>query len=202
MPAKQILFHEEAWERILAGVNILADAVQVTLGPRSRNVLMQQSWGGPVMANSGVVVARAVELPDPFENMGAQMVREVAARTSEVAGDGTTTATVLARGIVREGMKYVVAGMNPMDLKRGIDRAVAALVAELKRISQPCATGDEIAQVGAISANNDRSVGRIIAEAMEKVGREGVITAEDGSGLDNALETVEGMQFDRGYLSP
>ena len=202
MPAKQILFHDRAWERILAGVNILADAVQVTLGPRSRNVLMQQSWGGPVMANSGVVVARAVELPDPFENMGAQMVREVAARTSEVAGDGTTTATVLARGIVREGMKYVVAGMNPMDLKRGIDRAVAALVAELKRISQPCATSDEIAQVGAISANNDRSVGRIIAEAMEKVGREGVITAEDGSGLDNALETVEGMQFDRGYLSP
>lgn len=201
MTAKQILFHDQAWTRIVAGVNTLADAVQVTLGPRSRNVLMQQAWGGPVVANSGVVVARAIELPDPFENMGAQMVREVAARTSEVAGDGTTTATVLARGIVREGMKYVIAGMSPMDLKRGIDRAVAALVEELRRLSRPCETGEEIAQVGAISANNDRSVGRIIADAMDKVGRLGVITAEDGSGLDNALETVEGLQFDRGYLS-
>ena len=202
MPAKQLLFHDQAWARILAGVDILADAVQVTLGPRSRNVLMQQAWGGPVVANSGVVVARAVELPDPFENMGAQLVREVASRTSEVAGDGTTTATVLARGIVREGMKSVAAGMNPMDLKRGIDAAVAGLVERLREISRPCTTSAEIAQVGAISANNDRAVGRIVAEAMDKVGREGVITAEDGSGLDNALETVEGMQFDRGYLSP
>jgi len=201
MTAKQILFHDQAWTRIVAGVNTLADAVQVTLGPRSRNVLMQQAWGGPIVANSGVVVARAIELPDPFENMGAQMVREVAARTSEVAGDGTTTATVLARGIVREGMKYVIAGMSPMDLKRGIDRAVAALVEELRRLSRPCETGEEIAQVGAISANNDRSVGRIIADAMHKVGRLGVITAEDGSGLENELETVEGLQFDRGYLS-
>ncbi len=202
MPAKQLLFHDQAWTRILTGVNTLADAVKVTLGPKSRNVILQQAYGAPTIANSGVVVARAIELPDPFENMGAQMVREVAAKTSEVAGDGTTTATVLAQGIVREGMKYVAAGMNPMDLKRGIDRAVAALIAELKRISKACSSGEEIAQVGAISANHDRSVGKIIADAMEKVGREGVITVEDGSGLENELETVEGMQFDRGYLSP
>jgi chaperonin GroEL len=202
MPAKQLLFHDQAWARILTGVNTLADAVKVTLGPKSRNVILQQAWGAPTVANSGVVVAKAIELKDPFENMGAQMVREVAAKTSEVAGDGTTTATILAQGIVREGMKYVAAGMNPMDLKRGIDQAVAAIVAELKKISKPCSTSEEIAQVGAISANNDRSVGKIIADAMEKVGREGVITVEDGSGLANELEVVEGMQFDRGYLSP
>jgi chaperonin GroEL len=202
MPAKQLLFHDSAWAKILTGVNTLADAVKVTLGPKSRNVILQQSFGAPIVANSGVVVAKAIELQDPFENMGAQMVREVAAKTSEVAGDGTTTATVLAQGIVREGMKYVAAGMNPMDLKRGIDRAVAALVAELKKASRPCSASEEITQVGAISANNDKSVGRIIAQAMDKVGREGVITVEDGSGLENELEIVEGMQFDRGYLSP
>jgi chaperonin GroEL len=202
MPAKQLLFHDSAWARILTGVNTLADAVKVTLGPKSRNVILQQSFGAPTVANSGVVVAKAIELPDPFENMGAQMVREVAAKTSEVAGDGTTTATVLAQGIVREGMKYVAAGMSPMDLKRGIDSAVAALVAELKKVSKPCSASEEITQVGAISANNDKSVGRIIAQAMDKVGREGVITVEDGSGLENELEIVEGMQFDRGYLSP
>jgi chaperonin GroEL len=196
------MFHDDAWARILIGVNTLADAVKVTLGPKSRNVILQQTWGAPTVANSGVVVAKAIELKDPFENMGAQMVREVAAKTSEVAGDGTTTATILAQGIVREGMKYVAAGMNPMDLKRGIDKAVAAVVAELKRISKPCATSEEIAQVAAISANNDKSVGQVIAQAMEKVGREGVITVEDGSGLENELEIVEGMQFDRGYLSP
>ena len=202
MPAKQLLFHDAAWGKILAGVNTLADAVKVTLGPKSRNVVLQQAYGEPVVANSGVAVARAIELEDPFENMGAQMVREVAAKTSEIAGDGTTTATVLTQAIVREGMKYVAAGMNPMDLKRGIDAAVAAAVAELKRTSRPCDASTEIAQVAAISANNDRSVGAIIAQAMDKVGREGVITVEDGSGLDNELETVEGMQFERGYLSP
>ena len=202
MTAKQLLFHDQAWSKILHGVNTLADAVKVTLGPKSRNVILQQPYGGPTVASSGVVVAKAIELKDPFENMGAQMVREVAAKTSEVAGDGTTTATILAQGIVREGMKYVAAGMNPMDLKRGIDRAVAAVVEELKRVSKRCATRGEIAQVGAISANNDKAVGEIIAEAMDKVGREGVITVEDGSGLENELELVEGMQFDRGYLSP
>ena len=202
MPAKQLLFHDHAWAKILSGVNTLADAVKVTLGPKSRNVILQQPYGGPLVANSGVVVAKAIELEDPFENMGAQMVREVAAKTSEVAGDGTTTATVLTQAIVREGMKYVAAGMNPMDLKRGIDCAVGATVEALKGLSKPCASGNEIAQVAAISANNDRSVGAIIAQAMEKVGREGVITVEDGSGLENELETVEGMQFDRGYLSP
>jgi chaperonin GroEL len=202
MPAKKLLFHDQAWAKILTGVNTLADAVKVTLGPKSRNVILQQSWGAPIVANSGVVVAKAIELEDPFENMGAQMVREVASKTSEVAGDGTTTATILAQGIVREGMKYVAAGMNPMDLKRGIDQAVAAIVAELKAISRPCTTGEEIAQVASISANNDRSVGKIIADAMAKVGREGVITVEDGSGMANELEVVEGMQFDRGYLSP
>jgi chaperonin GroEL len=202
MTAKQLLFHDAAWERILRGVNTLADAVKVTLGPKSRNVILQQSFGAPSVANSGVVVAKAIELQDPFENMGALMVREVAAKTSEVAGDGTTTATVLAQAIVREGMKYVAAGMNPMDLKRGIDKAVAAAVAELKRASKPCTASDEISQVAAISANNDRSVGKIIAQAMDKVGRAGVITVEDGSGLENELEVVEGMQFDRGYLSP
>jgi chaperonin GroEL len=202
MSAKTLLFHDAARTRILAGVNILADAVKVTLGPKGRNVILQRDYGAPVIANSGVVVAKAIELPDACENMGAQLVREVAAKTSEVAGDGTTTATVLAQSIVREGMKYVAAGMSPMDLKRGIDQAVAAVIAELKVLSRPCKTADEIAHVGAISANNDRSVGRIIAQAMDKVGRDGVITVEDGSGLENELETVEGMQFDRGWLSP
>ncbi len=202
MTAKKLLFHEQARSRIAAGVDVLADAVKVTLGPRGRNVILQQPWGAPTVANSGVVVARAVELPDPFENMGAQMVREVAARTSDVAGDGTTTATVLAQAIVREGMKYVAAGMNPMDLRRGIDQAVAAVVAALAALARPCSTSVEIAHVATISASSDRSIGEIVARAMDKVGREGVITVEDGSGLANELEVVEGMQFDRGYLSP
>ncbi|MBI3530827.1 MAG: chaperonin GroEL [Betaproteobacteria bacterium] len=202
MSAKRLLFHHAAHEKVSIGVNALADAVKVTLGPKGRNVLLQQSYGPPVIANSGVVVAKAIELPDPFENMGAQLVREVASKTSEVAGDGTTTATVLAQAIVNEGMKFVDAGMNPMDLRRGIDQAVAAAIAELKRISRPCSTATEIAQVGSISANNERSVGDIVSQAMDKVGKQGVITVEDGSGLANELEVVEGMQFDRGYLSP
>jgi chaperonin GroEL len=202
MSAKELLFHHDAHEKVRMGVNTLANAVKVTLGPKGRNVLLQQSYGPPLIANSGVVVAKAIELSDPFENMGAQLVREVAAKTSEVAGDGTTTATVLAQAIVNEGMKVVAAGMNPMDLRRGIDQAVAAAVAELKRISRPCSTATEIAQVGSISANNERAVGDIVSRAMDKVGKQGVITVEDGSGLDNELEVVEGMQFDRGYLSP
>ncbi|MBI1396385.1 MAG: chaperonin GroEL [Betaproteobacteria bacterium] len=202
MPAKRLIFHEDARLKILAGVNTLADAVKVTLGPKGRNVILQQSFGVPLVANSGVVVARGIELEDPFEDMGARMVREVAAKTSEVAGDGTTTATVLAQAIVKEGMKFVAAGMNPMDIRRGIDQAVTAVVGELKRLSRPCDTAAAIAHVGAISANNDQSVGSVIAEAMEKVGREGVISVEDGSGLANELEIVEGLQFDRGYLSP
>jgi chaperonin GroEL len=202
MPAKQLLFGEAAHARILKGMNTLADAVRVTLGPKARTVVLERSWGAPTVINSGVIVAKEVELADPFENMGALMVREVAAKTSEVAGDGTTTATLLAAGIVNEGMKYVAAGMNPMDLKRGIDRAVDAVVAELKRLARPCATRTEIAQVGSISANNDASIGEMIAEAMQKVGREGVITVEDGKGLANELEVVEGTQFDRGFLSP
>jgi chaperonin GroEL len=176
--------------------------VRVTLGPKARTVVLEKSWGAPTVINSGVAVAKEVELADRFENMGAQMVREVAAKTAEVAGDGTTTATLLAAAIVNEGLKYVTAGMNPMDLKRGIDRAVEALVAELERMAKPCSTRREIAQVGAISANNDPSIGEMIAEAMEKVGREGVITVEDGKGLANELEVVEGTQFDRGFLSP
>jgi chaperonin GroEL len=202
MPAKQLLFGDEAHARIVRGMNILADAVRVTLGPKARTVVLEKSWGAPVVINSGVIVAREIELEDRFENMGAQMVREVAAKTSEVAGDGTTTATLLAAGIVTEGMKYVAAGMNPMDLKRGIDKAVESVVEELKRLARPCATRKEIAQVGSISANNDPSIGEMIAEAMEKVGREGVITVEDGKGLANELEVVEGTQFDRGFLSP
>jgi chaperonin GroEL len=202
MTAKTLIFHHAAHEKVRAGVNTLADAVKVTLGPKGRNVILQQSYGPPLVASSGVVVAKAIELVDPFENMGAQMVREVAAKTSEVAGDGTTTATVLAQAIVNEGMKYVAAGMNPMDLKRGIDKAVAATVEELKKLSRPCTSGNEVAQVGSISANNDRSVGEILSQAMDKVGKQGVITVEDGSGLSNELEIVEGMQFDRGYLSP
>ena len=202
MTAKQILFHKEAHDKILAGMSALANAVRVTLGPKARTVVLEKSYGAPAIINSGVVVAKEIELKDPFENMGAQMVREVATKTSDVAGDGTTTATLLAHGIVMEGMKYVAAGMNPMDLKRGIDLAVDALVAELKRQAKPCAARTEIAQVASISANNDRGIGDIVANAMEKVGKEGVITVEDGSGLQSELEVVEGMQFDRGFLSP
>ncbi|MDO8438420.1 MAG: chaperonin GroEL [Nitrosomonadaceae bacterium] len=202
MPAKQVLFHDAARARIVAGVNILADAVKVTLGPRGRNVILERAYGPPLVASSGVIVAKEIELEDKFENMGAQMAKEVASKTSDVAGDGTTTATILAQAIVREGMKFVAAGMNPMDLKRGIDLAVAAITEELKKVSRPCTTSKEISQVGAISANADAAVGEIIAEAMEKVGKEGVITIEDGRGLQNELEVVEGMQFDRGYLSP
>ena len=202
MTAKQILFGDTAHARIVKGMNTLADAVRVTLGPKARTVVLERSWGAPTVINSGVIVAKEIELEDRFENMGAQMVREVAAKTSEVAGDGTTTATLLAAGIVNEGMKFVSAGMNPMDLKRGIDKAVEAVVEELGRMAKPCSTRKEIAQVGSISANNDASIGEMIAEAMEKVGREGVITVEDGKGLANELEVVEGTQFDRGYLSP
>jgi chaperonin GroEL len=200
--AKQVLFHDAARAKIIAGVNVLADAVKVTLGPRGRNVVLERAYGLPLVANSGVIVAKEIELKDKFENMGAQMVREVASKTSDVAGDGTTTATVLAQAIVREGMKFVAAGMNPMDLKRGIDKAVEATVEQLRKISKPCTTNKEISQVGAISANADTAVGEIIAQAMEKVGKEGVITIEDGKSLQNELEVVEGMQFDRGYLSP
>jgi len=202
MPAKELLFGATAHAKLVKGMNILADAVRVTLGPKARTVVLEKSWGAPVVINSGVIVAKEIELEDRFENMGAQMVREVAAKTSEIAGDGTTTATLLAAGIVTEGMKYVAAGMNPMDLKRGIDKAVEAVVEELKRLAKPCATRTEIAQVASISANNDPSIGEMIAEAMEKVGREGVITVEDGKGLANELEVVEGTQFDRGFLSP
>ena len=202
MPAKQILFGEAAHAKIVKGMNTLADAVRITLGPKSRTVILERSYGPPIVINSGVIVAREIELKDRFENMGAQMVREVAAKTSEVAGDGTTTATVIAAGIVTEGMKYVAAGMNPMDLKRGIDRAVEALVGELKALAKPCSERTAIAQVAAVSANNDASIGSLIADAMEKVGKEGVITVEDGKGLANELEVVEGMQFDRGFLSP
>ncbi|HEX9684486.1 MAG TPA: chaperonin GroEL, partial [Burkholderiales bacterium] len=202
MSAKQILFHKDAHDRILTGMSKLANAVRVTLGPKARTVVLEKAYGAPAIINSGVVVAREIELEDRFENMGAQMVREVATKTSDVAGDGTTTAMVLAQGIVTEGMKYVAAGMNPMDLKRGIDLAVDALVAELKRQAKPCATRTEISQVAAISANNDKGIGEIVANAMEKVGKEGVITVEDGSGLQSELEVLEGMQFDRGFLSP
>ena len=202
MSAKQILFHDDAHARILAGMGILAHAVRATLGPKARTVVLERSFGAPTIINSGVVVAKEVELPDPFENMGAQMAKEVASKTSDVAGDGTTTATLLAHGIVSEGMKYVAAGMNPMDLRRGIDQAVVALVAELKRLARPCESRNEIAQVATISANSDRAIGDIIADAMEKVGKEGVITVEDGSGLTSELDVVEGMRFDRGYLSP
>src|SRR5262245_30952979 len=202
MAAKDVKFHDSARHRIVAGVNVLADAVKVTLGPKGRNVVLERSFGAPTITKDGVSVAKEIELKDKFENMGAQMVKEVASKTSDVAGDGTTTATVLAQSIVQEGMKFVAAGMNPMDLKRGIDKAVESVVAELKKISKPTTTSKEIAQVGSISANSDESIGKIIADAMEKVGKEGVITVEDGSGLANELEVVEGMQFDRGYLSP
>ncbi len=202
MAAKEVRFSEDARNRMVRGVNILANAVKVTLGPRGRNVVLEKSFGAPTVTKDGVSVAKEIELKDKFENMGAQMVKEVASQTSDVAGDGTTTATVLAQAILREGMKAVAAGMNPMDLKRGIDKAVQAAVEELKKISKPCTDSKSIAQVGTISANSDESVGKIIAEAMEKVGKEGVITVEEGKSLDNELEVVEGMQFDRGYLSP
>jgi chaperonin GroEL len=202
MAAKDVKFHESARSKIVAGVNVLADAVKVTLGPKGRNVVLERSFGAPTVTKDGVSVAKEIELKDKFENMGAQMVKEVASKTSDVAGDGTTTATVLAQAIVAEGMKYVAAGMNPMDLKRGIDKAVASTVEELKKLSKPCKSSKEIAQVGSISANGDAEIGKIIAEAMDKVGKEGVITVEDGSGLNSELEVVEGMQFDRGYLSP
>jgi chaperonin GroEL len=202
MAAKDVRFHEDARHRMLEGINILANAVKATLGPKGRNVILERSYGAPTITKDGVSVAKEIELKDKFQNMGAQMVKEVASKTSDVAGDGTTTATVLAQAIVREGSKYVAAGMNPMDLKRGIDKAVIAVVAELKKISKPCTTSKEIAQVGAISANADAEIGKIISDAMEKVGKEGVITVEDGKGLESELEVVEGMLFDRGYLSP
>jgi chaperonin GroEL len=202
MAAKEIRFSEDARARMVRGVNVLANAVKATLGPKGRNVVLEKSFGAPTITKDGVSVAKEIELADKFENMGAQMVKEVASKTSDVAGDGTTTATVLAQALIREGMKAVAAGMNPMDLKRGIDKAVQGAVAELKNLSKPCSTSKEIAQVGAISANSDADIGDLIAKAMDKVGKEGVITVEDGSGLENELDVVEGMQFDRGYLSP
>jgi chaperonin GroEL len=202
MPAKDLRFGENARNKMVNGVNVLANAVKITLGPKGRNVVLERSYGAPTITKDGVSVAKEIELKDRFENMGAQMVKEVASKTSDVAGDGTTTATVLAQSIIAEGMKYVAAGMNPMDLKRGIDKAVIAVVEELTKISKPCTTTKEISQVGAISANADESIGKTIAEAMDKVGKEGVITVEDGKGLENELELVEGMQFDRGYISP
>jgi chaperonin GroEL len=202
MTAKEIHFGDESRARILHGVNVLANAVKVTLGPKGRNVVLEKSFGAPTVTKDGVSVAKEIELKDKFENMGAQMVKEVASKTSDVAGDGTTTATVLAQAMVREGLKAVAAGMNPMDLKRGIDQAVEAAIGELKTLSKPCSSNKEIAQVGTISANADESIGDIIAEAMDKVGKEGVITVEEGKSLHNELEVVEGMQFDRGYLSP
>ena len=202
MAAKDVKFGNDARVKMLKGVNILADAVKVTLGPKGRNVVLDKSFGAPIITKDGVSVAREIELEDKFENMGAQMVKEVASKANDAAGDGTTTATVLAQAIVNEGLKAVAAGMNPMDLKRGIDKAVAAVVAELKSLSKPCETSKEIEQVGTISANSDSIVGQLIAQAMEKVGKEGVITVEDGTGLEDELDVVEGMQFDRGYLSP
>ncbi|SAK69382.1 chaperonin GroEL [Caballeronia ptereochthonis] len=202
MAAKEVTFGDSARAKMVEGVNILANAVKVTLGPKGRNVVLERSFGGPTVTKDGVSVAKEIELKDKLQNMGAQMVKEVASKTSDNAGDGTTTATVLAQSIVREGMKYVASGMNPMDLKRGIDKAVAAAIEELRKISKPCTTNKEIAQVGAISANSDTSIGERIAEAMDKVGKEGVITVEDGKSLQDELDVVEGMQFDRGYLSP
>jgi chaperonin GroEL len=202
MAAKDVIFGADARHRMVEGVNILANAVKVTLGPKGRNVVLERSFGAPTVTKDGVSVAKEIELKDKLQNMGAQMVKEVASKTSDNAGDGTTTATVLAQSIVREGMKYVAAGMNPMDLKRGIDKAVIALTEELRKSSKPTTTSKEIGQVGSISANSDESIGEIIAKAMDKVGKEGVITVEDGKSLDNELDIVEGMQFDRGYLSP
>ncbi|MGG5540039.1 chaperonin GroEL [Burkholderia vietnamiensis] len=202
MTAKDVKFRDGARSQIVKGVNVLADAVKVTLGPKGRNVVIERSFGAPVITKDGVSVAKEIELKDRFENMGAQIVKQVASKTADVAGDGTTTATVLAQAIVQEGMKHVAAGMNPMDLKRGIDKAVGAVLDELRTLSRPISTHKEIAQVGAISANADDAIGKIIADAMEKVGKEGVITVEDGKSLDNELDVVEGMQFDRGYISP
>ncbi len=202
MAAKEVKFGDSARKKMLVGVNVLADAVKATLGPKGRNVVLDRSFGAPLITKDGVSVAKEIELKDKFENMGAQLVKDVASKANDAAGDGTTTATVLAQAIVNEGLKSVAAGMNPMDLKRGIDKATAAIVAQLKELSKPCADTKAIAQVGTISANSDDSIGNIIAEAMEKVGKEGVITVEEGSGLENELSVVEGMQFDRGYLSP
>ncbi|MDR6381086.1 chaperonin GroEL [Paraburkholderia caribensis] len=202
MSAKDVRFHDSARTRIVKGVNVLADAVKVTLGPKGRNVLLERSFGAPTITKDGVSVAKEIELKDRFENMGAQIVKQVASKTADVAGDGTTTATVLAQAIVQEGMKHVAAGLNPMDLKRGIDKAVSAVLDELRKLSKPISTNREIAQVGSISANSDEAIGKIIADAMEKVGKEGVITVEDGKSLENELDVVEGMQFDRGYISP
>ena len=202
MAAIEVLFDVAARNKMLEGVNTLANAVKSTLGPKGRNVLIERSFGAPLITKDGVSVAKEIELKDRFENMGAQLVKDVASRANDDAGDGTTTATVLAQAIVTEGLKAVAAGMNPMDLKRGIDKATAAVVAELKNLAKPCADSKAIAQVGTISANSDDSIGSIIAEAMDRVGKEGVITVEEGSGLENELSVVEGMQFDRGYLSP
>jgi chaperonin GroEL len=202
MPAMQLSFGDDAREKIRRGVDTLAEAVKVTLGPRGRTVILQRDFGSPQIVNSGVLVAKAIELADPFENMGAQLLREVAARTSEMAGDGTTTATVLAHAMIHEGLRYLAGGMNPMDLKRGMEQAIEAVVAELKRIARPCATSQEIAHVASISANNDRSIGELLARAIDKVGREGAISIEDGSALASELEVVEGLQFDHGFLSP
>src|ERR1700704_5955916 len=200
--AKQITYGDESRQAILRGVNRLADAVKVTLGPKGRNVVLDKKFGSPLITKDGVTVAKEIELKDPLENMGAQMVREVASNTSDVAGDGTTTATVLAQSIIREGLKAVASGRNPMDIKRGIDKGVASAVEELRKLSKPCKDSKAIAQVGTISATSDESIGKTIADAMEKVGKEGVITVEEGQGLDNEMELVDGMQFDRGYLSP
>jgi len=202
MSAKDVQFSDAARTKMLNGVDILANAVKVTLGPKGRNVVLDKAFGAPNVTKDGVSVAKEIELSDKFENMGAQMVKEVASQTSDIAGDGTTTATVLAQSIVREGLKAVAAGMNPMDLKRGLDKAVGVAVENLASLSQPCNDTKAIAQVGTISANSDSQIGEIIAQAMEKVGKEGVITVEEGSGLENELDVVEGMQFDRGYLSP
>jgi chaperonin GroEL len=202
MKAKHLIFHDEARDKIRRGVDALAEAVKVTMGPRGRTVILEREWGPPQIVNSGVLVAKAIDLEDPFENMGAQLLREVAARTSEMAGDGTTTATVLAHSMVHEGLRYLAGGMNPMDLKRGIERAIEAVVTELKRMSQTCADSKDIAHVATISANNDRSIGELVASAIDKVGREGAISIEDGSGLVSVLEVVEGLQFGNGYLSP
>src|SRR5213595_953145 len=202
MAAKELIFSSGARGEIAKGLNMLANAVKVTLGPRGRNVVIEKSWGAPTVTKDGVTVAKEIELENKFENMGAQMVKEVATKTSDNAGDGTTTATVLAQAIFREGLKNVTAGANPMAIKRGIEKAVAAVVEELKKISVPTGGKKEIAQVGSISANNDQEIGNLIAEAMEKVGKDGVITVEEAKGLDTTLETVDGMQFDRGYVSP
>src|SRR5581483_12007394 len=200
--AKQLLYSEAARAAILKGVNQLADAVKATLGPKGRNAILDKKFGAPTITKDGVTVAKEVELKNPYENMGAQLVREVASKTSDVAGDGTTTATVLAQAIFREGAKNITAGGNPMEIKRGIDRAVEAVVAELKKLSKPCQTKKEISQIGTISANNDSTIGELIAEAMEKVGKDGVITVEEAKSMSTSLDVVEGMQFDRGYISP